>query len=95
MTTADTSQHSEMRDFGPFVSEEQALRQFEATVIGAPLDSATGALMVLNEALTMSGLADDMPDYERAYAAGVIAMDLPPAVVQVIASWLLRASDLD
>lgn len=78
------------RDVGPYRTAEQALAQRDATTYGIPGGETIGNLTVLGEALMLTGVRPPAVGYE-AHVMNAVALDLPPAMVQVLAGWLFRA----
>jgi hypothetical protein len=81
---------SPFRDNGPFESEQQALAQFGAQVVGIPLPAVGLISMTLREALMLAGV--EPSDYEwQAIENSILHLGITPPQAAVLSAWLIRA----
>lgn len=80
---------SPIRDNGPYDDRTAATRQFDASTFGIPFQQSTLNLMVLREALLITGVRPS--DAEDRQLNLFHVYDVDCVTIQVIAGWIVRA----
>jgi hypothetical protein len=78
------------RDNGPFLTLDQALKQFAAQTYGVPGDTADLCALVVREATVITGV--NMSPAEMDYLGAFMDRHADPIFAQMLAGWMVRAS---